>query len=190
MYSGDMPLIAGLAVLLLVVLAFVALVPVSIVLRYRAGTARRLARGWVAAINAVGFVSSGALFLAAAAVATLWVPKAFTSALLGLAVGGLLGALGLVVTRWEKAPQSLHYTPNRWLVLALVLVIVGRLVYGLWRGWHAWGSTSDASSWLVAAGAAGSLAAGGVLIGYYVSYWAGVWWQVRRHKGRSSVQNG
>jgi hypothetical protein len=176
------PLIAGLAVLLLVILASVALVPVSIVLRYRAGTARRLARGWVAAINAVAFVLSAALFLTASTVATLWVPRAFTSALLGLVVGCVLGGLGLVLTRWEKAPRSLHYTPNRWLVLALALVIVGRLVYGFWRGWHAWGATPDSTSWLVAAGAAGSLMAGGVLIGYYVSYWAGVWWQVRRHR--------
>jgi hypothetical protein len=176
------PLIAGLAVLLLVILASVALVPVSIVLRYRAGTARRLARGWVAAINAAAFVLSAALFLSAAAVTTFWVPRAFASALVGLAVGCLLGALGLLLTRWEKEPQSLHYTPNRWLVLALALVIVGRLVYGFWRGWHAWGAAPDGTSWLVAAGAAGSLMAGGVLIGYYVSYWAGVWWQVRRHR--------
>jgi hypothetical protein len=57
----------------------VLLVPVSLVLRYRAGTARRYARGWVATVNVVGFAFSIGMFLAAATVIATWVPGAFTT---------------------------------------------------------------------------------------------------------------
>jgi hypothetical protein len=174
------PLIAVAAVLLVVV-ALPALIPLSIVLRYRAGTARRRARGWVATVNLVAIALSAGLFLAAAAVTSLWVPKAFLYGLLGLAGGWLLGLVGLALSRWEATPDSLHYTPNRWLVLALTLVVTSRMMYGFWRAWHAWRSTPDESSWLAASGAAGSLAAGAVVLGYYLAYWAGV----RRRFARS-----
>ena len=132
-----MPLVA-LALVLLLPLALVALMPLSLVLRYRASTARRQARGWVAAINVVAIGVSAALFLTVAAATSFWVPRAFTSALLGLAGGSALGLLGLVLSRWEATPGTLHYTPSRWLVLAIMLVVAARIVYGLWRAWHAW----------------------------------------------------
>lgn len=113
---------------------------------------------------------------------SFWVPNALRYSVMGLAGGGLLGIVGLWLSRWEHAPQSLHYTPNRWLVLAITLVVTSRMVYGLWRGWQAWGSTPDKSSWLAAAGAAGSLAAGAVVLGYYLVYWAGISRRLKRHK--------
>jgi len=180
------PFIA-VAVALLVVLALIALMPLSIVLRYRAGTARRLARGWVATINVLGIATSAALFLAAAAVTSLWVPKAFTYTLLGLAGGCLLGLLGLLSSRWEATPRALHYTPNRWLVLAKGRIVTSRLIYGFWRGWHTWRSTPDDTSLLVAFGAAGSLAAGAVVLGYYLTYWTGVWRRLKRHRRAGPV---
>ena len=115
-----MPLLLGAV---LVVLALIALVPLSIVLRYRAGTSRRRARSWIVTLNFTGLVVSVAFFLTAAAVSNVWVPDAFAYATAGLAIGGILGALGLGLTRWESAPGSLHYTPNRWLVLAITLVV-------------------------------------------------------------------
>jgi hypothetical protein len=176
-----MPFIA-VAVLLLVVLAAFALMPLSLVLRYRAGTARRLARGWVAAINALGLTLSAALFLAAAAVTGVWVPQAFIHGLAGLTGGCLLGVLGLWLTRWEVTPRSLHYTPNRWLVLAITLVVTSRLVYGFWRGWQTWRSMRGDTSWLAASGAAGALAAGAIVLGYYLTFWVGVWRRLKRHR--------
>jgi hypothetical protein len=178
-----MPLVA-LLLLPLVVLAFFALMPLSVVLRYRAGTARRLARGWVATVNLVGLAFSTALFLTGAAVASVWVPRAFTYSVAGLAAGFLLGLLGVWLSRWEGTPRSLHYTPNRWLVLAITLVVSTRLIYGIWRGWHAWGHRPDDTSWLAASGAAGSLAAGAVVLGYYLPYWAGVWRRLKQHGRR------
>ena len=171
-----------MAAALVIVLALTALMPLSLVLRYRAGTARRLARGWVATINVLAVALSAALFLVVAAVTSAWVPGAFTHALAGLAGGCLLGLFGLWLSRWEAAPRSLHYTPNRWLVLTITLVVTSRLIYGFWRGWHAWRSTPDDTSWLAASGAAGSLAAGAVVLGYYLTFWTGVWHRLKQHR--------
>jgi hypothetical protein len=176
------PLIIGVAAALLAVLAAIALMPLSFVLRYRAGTARRLARGWVAILNVLAVALSAALLLFAAAVMSLWVPPALRSTLAGLAAGVLLGLLGVWASRWEATPRSLHYTPNRWLVLAVMLVVAARLLYGFWRAWHAWWLAGDDASWLATAGVAGSLAAGAVVLGYYLAYWTGVWVRIKLHR--------
>jgi hypothetical protein len=172
--SWDVPLVA-LAVLLLTVLLAIAMAPLSIVWRYRAGTARRLARGWIAAINTVGLAVSVAIFLLVAAVTTFWVPNALLYSVAGVLGGALLGLLGLAASRWEDRADGLHYTPNRWLVLALTGVVTSRMLYGLWRGYRAWGDTPPDQTWLAAAGAAGSMAAGAVILGYSLAYAAGVW---------------
>jgi len=175
------PFIAVALALVGGVLAAIALMPLSLVLRYRAGTARRLARRWVAAINLVAVGISAALLLMVAGVTSYWIPVAFACALLGLAGGCLLGLLGLWLSRWEETPRSLHYTPSRALVLAITLIVTARLLYGFWRSWHAWHSTPGDASWLPASGAAGSLAAGAMVLGYYLAYWAGVWRRISRH---------
>jgi len=176
-----MPVIILLAAMLVFMLLFVALMPLMLVLRYRAGTARRPARGWLAAINTAGVASSAAFFLFVAAVTNAWVPKTFVYVLVGLTAGCLLGLLGLWSSRWETSRDSLHYTPNRWLVLTIMLVVVSRIAYGLWRAWHTWPFASGETSWLVAVGVAGSMAAGAVVLGYYLMFWAGVWRRARRH---------
>jgi len=176
-----LPFIAVAIALVGGVLAVLVLMPLSLVLRYRAGTARRPARRWVAAINVVAVSVSAMLLLMVAAVTSYWVPVALRYALLGLAGGGFLGLLGLWLSRWEETPRSLHYTPSRALVLAIMLVVAARLAYGLWRSWHAWHAAAGDTSWLVASGAAGSLAAGALVLGYYLTYWAGVWARISRH---------
>ena len=181
-----MPLVA-LALVLIIPLALIALMPLSLVLRYRASTARRQARGWVAAINVGAIAVSVALFLTVAATTSFWVPRAFTYTLSGLAGGCALGLLGLWLSRWETTPRSLHYTPSRALVLAIMLVVASRMVYGLWRAWHAWHTTPGDTSWLAASGAAGSLGAGAVVLGYYLTYNAGVWQRLRYHRRTSGL---
>ena len=166
-----MPLVL-LAVALIV--APIALMPLALVLRYRAGTARRQARGWVVTLNLVALAISTSLFLMGAALTGIWVPNALLYSVLGLLGGIALGIVGLWVSRWERAPQSLHYTPNRWLVLAVTLLVSARLLYGFWRGWNAWRAAPGDTSVLAAFGIAGSMAAGAVVLGYYLSYWAGV----------------
>jgi hypothetical protein len=153
--------------------------PLLVVLRYRAGTMRRRGRKWAATFNLLSLFVSAALFLWVAALSELWVPKAFTYSLGGFACGCLLGLLGLALTRWEPTPQALYFTPNRPLVLLLTLAVTARLLYGLWRIWHAWRDSGANDSWLAAAGIGGSMAVGALVIGYYLSYSAGVRWRLR-----------
>ena len=173
-------LLLALALAAVLVLS-VLLLPLSLVQRYRVGTARRFARGWFATLNLSALVASTALFLTGAAVTSMWVPEAFTYTLMGLGAGCLLGVLGLALSRWESTPRGLHYTPNRWLVLGLTLVVTVRVIYGFWRSWQAWRSGLTGGPWLIESGVAGSLAAGAVVLGYYSTYWAGV----RRRIGRA-----
>jgi hypothetical protein len=127
-------------------------------------------------VNVAGLLMSATFLLTAAAIMNVWVPGALGHALGGLGTGGVLGAAGLRLTRWEASPGALHYTPNRWLVLAITLVVAARLVYGFIRAWSTWRAGAGDESWIVASGAAGSLAAGAVVLGYYLVYW----WGVRR----------
>lgn len=177
-----MPII--LAVLLMMAMAvFMALmIPLSIVMRYRAGTSRRPARGWVITINSYAAMFSAMLFLAGAALANTWVPQAFSYSALGLLAGFGAGIVGLMLTRWEPTPHSFHFTPSRLLILSITVIVLGRLVYGFWRGWQAWQTTPDSASWIARSGAAGSMAAGAVVIGYYVMYWAGVRRRFAKHQ--------
>jgi hypothetical protein len=167
---------------ILALLAAIALIPVSLIQRYRIGTARRAARGWVATLNVIALVCSTAMLLTMSVVMTVWVPDAFIYTLAGFAMGIALGGVGLWASRWEAAPGSLHYTPNRWLVLAITVIVSSRLLYGFWRSWHAWRFTPEDTSWLAEAGAAGSLGAGAVVLGYYLTYWWGVRRRVTRHR--------
>lgn len=163
-----------LIVPVLFVLAVVALIPLSIVQRYRMGISRQRARGWLIAINLVGFGLSVVLFLVSATVTSFWIPDALRYTAAGLAAGGALGLVGLLLTRWEPGGRVLYFTPNRWLVLSITLVVSARLLYGFWRGWHTWRTVGGVGSWLAVAGVAGSMAAGGVVLGYYFVYWIGV----------------
>jgi hypothetical protein len=173
-----------LLVPVLVVLVVIALIPLSLLQRYRMGTSRQRARGWLATINLTGLVVSTILFLIGAAVTSIWVPGAFTYTSSGLALGCILGLVGLRLTRWEPSPGSLHFTPNRWLVLGITLVVTARLLYGFWRGWHTWRAGVEGASWFAGAGVAGSMAAGAVVLGYYLAYWVGVRRRHQRHAGR------
>ena len=177
-----------LIVAVLFVLALVALIPLSLVQRYRMGTSRQRARGWLATINLGALALSVTLFLAGAAVTSFWVPDAFTYTTAGLATGILLGIAGLRLTRWEPMAGSLHYTPNRWLVLGITLVVTVRVMYGFWRGWQTWRAGVEGASWLAAAGVAGSMAAGAVVLGYYLAYWIGVRRRFRRHVTSSPIR--
>lgn len=178
-----MPLLALAAVVLVLILLSIVLLPFSLVRRYRVGTSRQPARGWLAALNLFGLFMSIAMFLAGAAVMGVWVPRAFSYALLGLGAGGCLGIVGLALTRWERTSQSLHFTPNRWLVLVITLLVSARILYSFWRAWQT-GLTAD-TRWYEVVGVAESLAAGAVVLGYYFVYWSGVSRRLRRHSRRT-----
>ena len=184
-----MPLIA-LALVVLIPLAFILATPLMIVQRFRMGTARRPGRGWVATLNVLAVLFSVGVFVVAAAITTFWIPRAFEYSLLGLAAGGLLGLAGLALTRWERTPAALHYTPNRWLVLLITIAVAARLLYGFARAWNAWNADAAGTSWIAAAGIAQSMGVGAAVLGYYAVYAIGVWWRVRRHRRQASGYRG
>jgi hypothetical protein len=173
-----------LLVLLLLPLVVVALMPLILIRRYRLATARRLARPWVATFTLVSMLFSVMFFVVVAAVTTYWIPNAFSGAVAGLGVGSMLGVLGLVLTRWEPTPRTLHYTPNRWLVLILTFVVSARVIYGLWRSWAVAQSGLYGTSVVTAFGVPESLAAGATVLGYYLVYSAGLRWRIRNWQER------
>src|SRR5213592_2594254 len=128
------------ALLLFVLLALAGVVLLSLALRYRAGTARRQARRWVVSLNVWMTSFSAVLFLSFTLLLSFWVGSALRFALIGMAFGGILGLLGLAMTRWESQREGLFYTPSRWLALIVTLTIAARFVYGWWR------ATNSASS--------------------------------------------
>ena len=179
-----MPLVA-LVLVLLIPLAVIALMPLVLIQRFRHGRARRLVRPWAATLNVVAMLFSVAFFLTVAAVTNLWADRAFASALIGLALGGALGVIGLRLSRWESGPRSLHYTPNQWLVLAITLTVATRVVYGMWRGWAWWAESGRTQSLTDALGVAGTLGAGAIVLGYYLAYSIGVRRRIRQWEARS-----
>jgi hypothetical protein len=172
-----------LLVLLVPVVTFT-LMPLILLQRYRAGTARRLARPWVAMATLAAMLFSSTFFLLGAAITAAWVPNAFVAALAGLGAGCLLGLVGLGLTRWEATPRTLHYTPNRWLVLAITLLVSARVLYGCWRAWTMMRAGVD-TSFVAAFGVPGSLGAGATVIGYYLAYSLGLRWRIRKWQGRA-----
>lgn len=178
-----MPIVfAAIAILVLLALFAIALPLVTLIQRYRAGTARRRTRGWAALINVGAIALSATLFLTFSAMSSFWIPGAFYYTLTGICAGLLLGIVGLLVTRWERNGGTVFYTPSRLLVLAITLVVAARIGYGFWRGWNAWQFSSGETSWIAESGAAGSMGAGATVIGYYLMYWAGI---LRAHRRRA-----
>jgi hypothetical protein len=172
----------ALLLLLLLPLLVMAALPLILIQRYRAGSVRRLARPWLVRLNLVAMIFSAAFFLTAAAFANIWVPATFQAAGAGMAIGIGLGGLGLWLSRWEFTSRSLHYTPNRWLVFAVTFVVAARVTYGLARSVAALFSGNQ--SFVTAFGFAESLAAGAIVVGYYLAYAVGLWYRLRRWERR------
>jgi hypothetical protein len=163
-----------LILVLVLPVVVIALMPLILIQRYRMGAARRLARSWVATLNVALTALSAVLFLGVAAVTALWIPNAFSGAAAGVAMGLGLGVLGLLLTQWEPTPATLHFTPNRWLVLLVTVMVSVRILYGSWRSLQAARAGIYGTQMVLAFGIPGSLAVGGAVIGYYVAYAVGV----------------
>ena len=176
-----MPIII-FALLLFVLLALAGVVLLSLALRYRAGTARRQARHWMASLNVWATSISTVFFLSFTLLLSIWVGSAFRFALIGICVGGILGLLGLMLTRWESRPEGLFYTPSRWLAFIIVFAIAARVLYGWWHATHP-GSAPGDQHWLhTASGTQLSLAVAAGLIGYYLVYSIGLRLRLRRYE--------
>ena len=176
------------ALLLFVVLAFGGVVLLSLALRYRAGTARRQGRRWVATVNVWMTSFSAVLFLFVAFLMSFWLGPTLRFALAGMAIGAVLGLLGLALTRWEIEREELFYTPSRWLALIITFAITARIAYGWWHATHPRNGAPDQQHWLMTASATQfSLAVAGGLIGYYLIYAIGVRLRLRRHERSRSA---
>ena len=114
----------------------------------------------------------------------VWVPDAFAGAAAGIAVGAGLGLAGLALTRWESTAATLHYTPNRWLVLIVTFVVSARVLYGLWRTWSVAEAGVSGTPMVLAFGIPESLGAGGMVIGYYFVYGLGLRRRIRKWQNR------
>ncbi len=103
-----------LLLLPLAVLAAIALLPLSLVMRYRVGTARRPARGWMIALNLIVIGISTALFLLSSAVTSAWIPRAFPYTVLGLAAGSPAGSAraGVDAMGSDAVRLVLHAKPD------------------------------------------------------------------------------
>jgi hypothetical protein len=123
--TSAVPLIL-VALLLFVVLAFGGVVLLSLALRYRAGTARRRGRRWVATMNVWMTSFSAIFFFFIVFVMSFWLGPILRFALAGMAIGVVLGLLGLALTRWEVEREGLFYTPSRWLALIITFAITIR----------------------------------------------------------------
>ena len=174
-----------LVFVLLLPIAVLAMMPLILLQRYRTGTARRQARAWIATVSLVGLTLSALCLLAGAAVTAIWIPGSFLAALAGLAAGCVLGGLGLALTRWEFTARSLHYTPNRWLILAITLMVSARLIYGLWRSWALARAGFTGVAIVAGFGVPESVAAGAIVLGYYLVYTAGLRWRIRQWQRRA-----
>ena len=181
-----MPIIV-FALLIFVLLALAGVVLLSLALRYRAGTARRRARPWAASLNMWLTSFSTVFFLSFTLLLSFWIGSAFRLALIGLGCGGILALLGLALTRWERRPDGLFYTPSRWLAVIITLAIAARFIYGWWRATHSGNALSGDQHWLVtASGTQLSLAVAAGLIGYYLVYSIGVRIHIARHGQRGA----
>lgn len=173
-----MPLLLLLPLLVVaLVVLWLLLLPLALWQRYRMGRARRRAVPWVAGLNAWSLLVSALVFVFSAWLAEYWVDAALPHAAVGLAVGLVLGFIGLALTRFEATQRGLYYTPNRWLVLALTLVVAGRIAYGLLRMQQAWAADAHAA-WLSQQGSV--LAVAGLLLGHYLAYAWGLRSRIRR----------
>jgi multisubunit Na+/H+ antiporter MnhB subunit len=170
---------------LLMPIVVIALTPVLLLQRYRAGKSRRPARRWMVMLAVISTGLSAIFLLLSSAFTNMWVSNAFGDTALGIAAGCVLGVVGLLITRWEAHPGSLHYTPNRWMVLVITLFVAIRVLFGLYRAGVAAQSGLTGSEAAGAWGVAESLGAGGFVIGYYLAYNAGVIWRIRQWDRRT-----
>jgi hypothetical protein len=189
-HSGRFVLPSAVPIIVVALLFFVFLslgsvVLLSLALRYRAGTARRQGRRWVASVNLWMTSLSAVLFLSFTFLISFWLGTAFRFALIGVGFGAILGLLGLTMTRWESQSEELFYTPSRWLALFVTLAIAARLVYGWWHATHSGSSAPGNEYWMMtASGTRLSLAVAAGLISYYLVYSIGVRLQITRHEQR------
>lgn len=138
-------------------------------------------------LRVVIFAAVGLLGL----VAAIAVPRVLGAGVAGIAAGALLGAWGVRLTRFERDAGGTWYTPNAWLGVGVTALFLARLVYRLVVLYPAWTALGAAQAPGDAAPRAPLLPAVlhgpltfalfGLLVGYYVAYYAGLIETSRQH---------
>jgi len=174
-----MPLLL-IPLIVLLLLAWLLLLPLSLWQRYRMGKMRRRALPWLVKLNAWLLLASALLFGLGMLMTEHWWPGALRHAAIGFGVGLLLGCAGLWLSRFERTPQGLHYTPNAWLALLLTGIVAMRIAMGFVEIWRRWQGDASLAA-IPAFGHASLFAVAGLLIGHYLVYQWGLRWRLRRH---------
>lgn len=94
----------------------------------------------------------------------------------GLAAGALLAWFGLRYTRFEVTAQGRFYTPHTYIGLFVSALLLGRIAYRfllVYPAMHA-ATQVNANPFAAYQKSPLTLAIFGVLVGYYVAYYAGV----------------
>ena len=181
-----MPLLLLLPLLVLAIVALWAvLLPISLIQRYRFGKKRRRVIGWANTTNAWLVLVSVAAFFISAWMATRWLPEALLMAAIGFAAGIALGILNLAISRREVEAGYFYVTPNAVLVLALTLLVAGRLLLGLWQLYeHGFQlhPIQREETWFLRP--ASLFALGGLLLGHYFAWCWGLRSMLRRRLPR------
>ena len=122
------------------------------------------------------------LLVVLVAVSLRFQPQAMGGSLAGgLILGVALGLLGLRLTRFEVASDGLYYVPSAHLGIALSTLLVARIVYRYVTASAAGGDPAAAPMAMHLTPL--TLALVGTLIGYYVTYAAGLLrWSVRQRR--------
>ena len=178
-------LLLALPLLALLLVLSLALLPLMLWQRYRAGSARRRAWSWVLAAGWWASLASTGLFAVTVLIAGFFWPGAWLYCAIAWPAGLLLGAFGHAITRFEATPQGLYYQSNRWLVLALTLLVAVRIGAGIVQASRVWlhGAAWPESGWL---SHAGLLAVAALLLGYATAQAFGLLRRARRferHRG-------
>ncbi len=99
-------------------------------------------------------------------------PTAALALVAGVGAGAGLGFYGLRLTKFERTPLGLFYTPNAHLGLALSLLLIARIGYRAAQLYFASGATQEVSTTFVRSPL--TLLIFGTLAGYYVAYAVGL----------------
>jgi len=113
----------------------------------------------------------------------------------GIVLGAALGLLGLRLTRFETDPvRGDCYVPNPWIGAVLVALLLGRLV---WRFLVLWPQAQQVTALAAAQTPGATMPMGyhsspltllifGLLVGYYIAYYAGLLVHHRRFQRASA----
>jgi cytochrome b561 len=106
------------------------------------------------------------------------------AAALGLALGGIVGVVGLRLTQFELGPQGNFYTPHAYIGGAVSALLVARIIYRFFVVFPTMQSTAEqaAANGNPYAGFQSSPLTLAILMltaGYYITYYAGILLKVR-----------